>query len=95
MHLTPNLVLAALYLGIMASAVPFAVYFALLVRVDVVILSMVGYLIPVVAVTSGIVWFGETMSPTEIAGSVLVLAGVVLATQYDLVRSKILSRKTS
>jgi drug/metabolite transporter (DMT)-like permease len=95
MNLTPNLVLAALYLGIMASAVPFAVYFALLVRVDVVILSMVGYLIPVVAVTSGIVWFGETMSPTEIAGSVLVLAGVVLATQYDLVRSKILSRKTS
>jgi drug/metabolite transporter (DMT)-like permease len=56
---------------------------------------MVGYIIPVVAVTSGIVWFGERMSSTEIVGSVLVLAGVVLATQFDLVKTKILSRKTS
>lgn|GEM_PF-1195300 len=95
LHLTLNLVLSTLYLGIMASAVPFAVYFALLVRVDVVILSMVGYLIPVVAVASGIIWFGESMSPTQIVGSVLVLVGVVLATQFDLVKTKILSRKTS
>ena len=93
--LTLDLVLSTLYLGIMASAIPFAVYFALLVRVDIVILSMVGYVIPVIAVASGIVWFGETMSLTEIAGSVLVIVGVVLATQYDLVKTKILSRKTS
>jgi len=95
MDLTLNLVLSTLYLGIMASAIPFAVYFALLVRVDVVILSMVGYLIPVVAVSLGIVWLGETMSASQIVGSVLVLMGVVLATQYDLVKSKILSRQTS
>lgn len=94
-NLTLDLVLSTLYLGIMASAIPFAVYFALLVRVDVVILSMVGYVIPVIAVASGIVWFGERMSSAEIFGSVLVLAGVILATQYDLVRSKILSRKTA
>ena len=93
--LTLDLVLSTLYLGIMASAVPFAVYFALLVRVDIVVLSMVGYVIPVIAVASGIVWFGERMSPTEIVGSVLVLVGVVLATQFDLVKTKILSRKTS
>jgi drug/metabolite transporter (DMT)-like permease len=93
--LTTDLVLSVLYLGIVASAIPFAVYFALLVRVDIVVLSMVGYVIPVIAVASGIVWFGERMSPTEIAGSVLVLVGVVLATQFDLVKTKILSRKTS
>ena len=93
--LTTDLVLSTLYLGIIASAIPFAVYFALLVRVDVVILSMVGYVIPVIAVASGIVWFGESMSPAEIGGSVLVIVGVILATQYDLVKSKFLSRKTS
>ena len=92
---TLDLVLAVLYLGIVASAIPFAVYFALLVRVDIVILSMVGYVIPVVAVISGIVLFGERMSPPEIAGSIMVLVGVVLATQFDLVKSKILSRQTS
>ena len=94
-ELTTGLVLSTLYLGIIASAIPFAVYFALLVRVDIVVLSMVGYVIPVIAVASGILWFGESMSPTEITGSVLVLVGVVLATQYDLVKTKFLSRKTS
>jgi drug/metabolite transporter (DMT)-like permease len=95
MTLTTDLVLAVLYLGIVASAIPFAVYFALLVRVDVVILSMVGYVIPVVAVASGMVLFGERMSDPEIVGSIMVLVGVILATQYDLVKSKILSRQTS
>jgi len=94
LDVTLDLVLSVLYLGVMASAIPFAVYFALMVRVDIVILSMVGYVIPVIAVASGIVWFGERMSPPEIAGSILVVVGVMLATQYDLVRSKILSRKT-
>ena len=94
-NLTLDLVLSVLYLGIVASAIPFAVYFALLVRVDVVILSMVGYVIPVIAVISGIVWFGERMTDTEIIGSILVLSGVVLATQYDLVKAKISSWKTS
>lgn len=92
---TIDLALAVLYLGIVASAIPFAVYFALLVRVDIVILSMVGYVIPVIAVLSGIVMFGERMSPPEIVGSIMVIAGVVLATQYDLVKSKMLSRQTS
>jgi drug/metabolite transporter (DMT)-like permease len=92
---TVDLALAVLYLGIVASAIPFAVYFALLVRVDIVILSMVGYVIPVVAVVSGIILFGERMSPPEVVGSVMVLVGVALATQYDLVKSKILSRQTS
>ncbi|TSA16449.1 DMT family transporter [bacterium] len=95
MDLTTSLVLSTLYLAIVASAIPFAVYFALLVRVDIVVLSMVGYVIPVIAVALGIVWLGERMSPTQITGSVLVLTGVVLATQYDLVKTKILSRKTS
>ncbi len=93
-NLTPDFVLSVLYLGIVASAIPFAIYFALLVRVDVVILSMVGYIIPVVAVICGIVWLGERMSTPEIAGSILVLIGVMLATQFDFVKEKILSRKT-
>ncbi len=95
LDLTADLLLSVFYLGIVASAIPFAVYFALLVRVDIVVLSMVGYVIPVIAVASGIIWFGERMSPTEIAGSILVLVGVVLATQFDLVKAKILPRKTS
>ena len=95
MILSVDLLMSVLYLGVVASAISFVVYFALLVRVDVVILSMVGYVIPVVAVAAGFILFGERMSTAEITGSVLVLAGVILATQFDSVRSKLLSRKTS
>ena len=95
MNLTTDLLLSTLYLGIIASAIPFAIYFALMVRVDIVILSMVGYIIPVIAVSAGFILFGERMSEPEIIGSILVLAGVILATQYDLVKSKLLSRTTS
>jgi drug/metabolite transporter (DMT)-like permease len=56
---------------------------------------MVGYVIPVVAVASGMMLFGERMSPPEMIGSSMVIVGVVLATQYDLVKSKFLSRQTS
>ena len=59
------------------------------------LLNHLGYVIPVVAVASGMILFGERMSPPEMAGSIMVIVGVVLATQYDLVKSKFLSRQTS
>jgi drug/metabolite transporter (DMT)-like permease len=93
--LTVNLTLSILYLGVLASAVPFVIYFELLQRVDIVILSMVAYVIPVIAVVAGILWLGERMSSTDIVGSILVLFGVVLATQYDALKSKLSFRKTS
>jgi drug/metabolite transporter (DMT)-like permease len=90
-----DLILVLLYLGIVASAVPFALYFELFQRIDIVVLSMIAYVIPVVAVVSGIVWLGERMTPADIAGSALVLFGVVLTTQYHAVKSKLSSRSIS
>jgi drug/metabolite transporter (DMT)-like permease len=92
---TTDLTLSVLYLGILASAVPFVIYFELLQRVDIVILSMIAYVIPVIAVIAGIAWLGERMSGRDIQGSILVLFGVIIATQYDVVRSKLASRKIS
>jgi len=93
--LTMELVLSILYLGIMATAIPFVLYFELFQRVNIVVLSMVSYVIPVVAVVSGIVWLGERMTTTDIAGSCLVLFGVLLATQYNVVKSRLHSRLVS
>jgi len=93
--LTVELALSILYLGIMASAIPFVLYFELFQRVNIVVLSMVAYVIPVVAVVSGIVWLGERMTPTDVAGSCLVLFGVLLATQYSVIKSKLHSRLVS
>jgi drug/metabolite transporter (DMT)-like permease len=93
--LTTDLVLSILYLGMMASAIPFVLYFELFQRVNIVVLSMVSYLIPVVAVISGILWLGERLSPTDVLGACLVLFGVLLATQYHMIKSKLHTRLVS
>lgn len=93
--LTTDLVLSILYLGVMATAIPFVLYFELFQRVNIVVLSMVSYIIPVVAVVSGIVWLGERITPTDVVGACLVLFGVLVATQYNLIRSKLHSRLVS
>ena len=93
--LTVELALSILYLGILATAIPFVLYFELFQRVNIVVLSMVSYIIPVVAVVSGIVWLGERMTPTDVVGSCMVLFGVLIATQYRVVQSKLHSRLVS
>ncbi len=92
-ELSLELTLSILYLGVIGSAAAFVVYFNLLQRVDIVLLSMIAYVIPVVAVVSGILWLNEQMSNTDLVGSLLVLFGVILATQYDVMRFKWQSRK--
>jgi drug/metabolite transporter (DMT)-like permease len=93
--MSTELVLVLLYLGIIATAIPFALYFELFQRIDIVVLSMTAYVIPVVAVVSGILWLGERMTVADIAGSALVLFGVVLTTQYYAVKAKLSSRSIS
>lgn len=83
------------FLSLFATAIPFTMYFELFRRVDFVVLSMMAYVIPVVAVVAGIVWLGERMSLIDVAGSVLVIVGVLLASQFDLLRAKLFPRSIS
>lgn len=93
--LTTELALVLLYLSVFATAIPFTLYFELFQRVDIVVLSMMAYVIPVVAVVAGIVWLGERLTPMDIAGAALVLLGVLLATQYSYIRAKLRSSTPS
>jgi len=93
--LTPELAVALLYLGIMATAIPFVMYFKLFQRINIVLLSMISYVIPLVAVLAGILWLGERMTLADILGSALVLLGVVFATQLRHLKLKLPSRFVS
>ncbi len=95
LEFTTEFALTLLYLAVIATAIPFTLYFSLYQRVDFVLLSMMAYVIPVVAVVGGIVWLGERLTTVDLAGSVLVLLGVLLATQIDLLRSKLHVRSLS
>jgi drug/metabolite transporter (DMT)-like permease len=70
---------ALLYLAIAGSAVTFTVYFWLLRHMPATRLSLIAYVIPVVAVAIGWLAFDEPVTARSIAGGALVLAGVALA----------------
>jgi drug/metabolite transporter (DMT)-like permease len=72
-------VLGLLYLALLGSAVTFTLYFWLLARLPATALSLINYVIPVVAVSVGTLGLGEPLTARILAGTVLVIAGVALA----------------
>jgi len=69
---------ALFYLAIMGSAVTFSIYYWLLARLPAKRLALITYVIPVVAVTIGVLR-GERLTARMLAGSAVVLGGVALA----------------
>lgn len=70
---------ALLYLGIFGSALTFGLYFWLLEHLTATRLSLMTYLIPVVAVAVGTGLMGEPMTRRLLLGAALVVAGVAVA----------------
>lgn len=70
---------AVLYLAVFGSAVTFTLYYWLLRHVRATRVSLIAYVVPVVAVAVGAVFMGEPVTLRTLAGSALVIAGVALA----------------
>ena len=81
-HSTTGL-LAILYTGTIGMFLPLSLYYFLIRHVPVVFSSVISYLIPLVAVTAGVLILDERVQPGILLGGVLVLSGVVVT---DLVR---------
>jgi drug/metabolite transporter (DMT)-like permease len=75
---TPS-VLALLYLSLIGSAVPFALYFWLLKHQPATRLALINYATPVVAVAVGSSFLGEPVTARVVLGTALVIAGVGVA----------------
>lgn len=72
---------ALLYLSILGSAVTFSLLYWLLIHMSATGVSLMAYLIPVVAVFTGTVFLDEPLTLRILAGAVLVIGGVALAGQ--------------
>jgi len=66
------------YLAIGPSVVGYAIYFHLLHRGGPTRATLVAYLNPLTGITLGIVLLGENLSVSEVAGFLLIVAGVLL-----------------
>ena len=70
---------AVVSLGAIGTAIAFYLYFGLIGEVGAGRAALCGYLIPPLALAYGAVLLDEQITPASIAGLVLILAGVALA----------------
>jgi len=68
------------YLAALGSVTAFGLYFWIIKRIDVTVLSYQTFIIPVLAVMIGWIFLRETITMRVVAGALLILAGIALAT---------------
>ena len=68
--------LALLWLGLLGSGLAYIIYFDLLPRIGPTRMSMVTYILPLVAVLLGIIFLGERFHWGAIIGALLILSGI-------------------
>lgn len=69
-----------LYLAVAGSVIAFTVFFWLIKRVDVTVVSYQTFIIPILALVWGRVFLGETVSARAGAGTACILIGIAVAT---------------
>lgn len=67
------------FMSVSATFMPFLLFYWLLQYISATDASLIGYLVPFVALIGGIVLLGEQLQPGIIVGGVLVFTGMVLA----------------
>jgi drug/metabolite transporter (DMT)-like permease len=77
--LPPRVWLSLLALGAVGTGVAYVIYYGLIHDVGATTASTVTYLVPLVAVTLGVVVLGETVQWNDFAGAAIVVVGIAVA----------------
>jgi drug/metabolite transporter (DMT)-like permease len=77
-HVTTELVGSILYLGTMGTVVTFSLYYWLLKKARVTVVSLVAFITPLVAILIGVIAAHEILTPLIVTGAVMILSGVFL-----------------
>ena len=72
---------SAVFLGVAPSAVGFVLWAYAMARLDVGRVTLSLYLVPAVAIGIALAWLGQVPGPVELAGGVIALTGVILASR--------------
>jgi drug/metabolite transporter (DMT)-like permease len=66
------------YMGIFSSFLPFFIFYRLLRTIAVTTVSLIGYLVPLIALAGGIILLDEQLEPGIAVGGMLIFAGMIL-----------------
>jgi len=78
---TPTLesIISMVYMGVVASAVAFVLYFKLLKQMSVIALSFIIYVIPLVALFGDYIIYGEVLPLRSFVGMAIIFSGIGLS----------------
>ncbi len=85
---TTNAVLSIFYLAFFGSIVTFTSYYWLLKRVNVILLSLLAFITPIVALILGWLAYNEQLTARHFWGSMLVLTGLLWANLESISKLK-------
>lgn len=88
LHFNTNAILSIIYLGFFGSIVTFTSYFWLLKRVNVILLSLLAFITPILALILGWLVYNEQLTVNHFWGSMLVLTGLLWANTRGFTRLK-------
>ncbi|WP_336133808.1 DMT family transporter [Natronomonas amylolytica] len=86
-RLSPVSIVAILYLGVLASALAYVIYFTLLERFGPLEINLVSYVVPVFATIGGIVLLGEGLTITMVVGFALIASG------FFVLKARVIARE--
>ena len=70
-------------MAVAATFMPFLIYFWLLERITATEASLIGYMVPLIALVGGLVLLDEQLQTGIVVGGLLVFAGLLLADQQS------------
>ncbi len=70
-------------MALATTVMPFLVYYWLIRHVTVTYSSIIGYIVPLVAVIVGVIALDERLQPGILVGGALILAGVVITDRLE------------
>ncbi len=92
-QLTPRVFLAVVYMGVLASAAAFLVYYRLLKQMSAVSLSFTIYIIPLVALLVDYLIYGEILHMRSFVGMIIIFSGIWLSQGRNILARKTQKRK--
>ncbi|MGH8005054.1 MAG: DMT family transporter, partial [Limisphaerales bacterium] len=87
-HLTPRAVGTLLYLSIFGSVVAFSLYFWALKKTEATKMSLIAFVTPLVTLMGGHLILNEPITVRLAAGSLLVLAGILIINYFPALKRK-------